>query len=185
MGGNLPRSRHLGCGGELPFCANGTVAFGFFDARRALQFLRSKAVEWNIDPERVGAYGGSAGAMLSMWLAFHDEMADPQNEDPVLRQSTRLKCVATMGGQITFDRHWMEQSIPGNMIHKNPAFTRLFGVQQLEELDEPPIRKWIKELSPITHLSADDVPLFMEYSMPPGDPVPTDPSKLKPWRSIM
>ena len=32
------------------------------DAARALQFVRSKAAEWNIDPARIGASGGSAGA---------------------------------------------------------------------------------------------------------------------------
>ena len=153
----------------------------FYDARRALQFLRYKAADWNIDKHRVGAYGGSAGAMISMWLGFHDDMADPESVDPILRESTRLTCVATQGGQITFDRHWMEQSIPGNRIHKNPAFTRLFGVQKLEDLDRPEIRKWVKELSPITHLSVDDIPVYMEYSMSPSDPIPDDPAKIKPW----
>ncbi|MEY3491700.1 MAG: hypothetical protein RL309_828 [Verrucomicrobiota bacterium] len=32
------------------------------DAARALQFVRSKAAEWNLDKTRVGAAGGSAGA---------------------------------------------------------------------------------------------------------------------------
>ena len=32
------------------------------DAARALQFVRSKAAEWNIDKERIAASGGSAGA---------------------------------------------------------------------------------------------------------------------------
>ncbi|MEQ1854632.1 MAG: alpha/beta hydrolase, partial [Chthoniobacteraceae bacterium] len=44
------------------------------DAARALQFVRSKAAEWNIDKARIGASGGSAGACSSLWLAFHDDM---------------------------------------------------------------------------------------------------------------
>ena len=55
------------------------------DAARALQFIRSKAEEWNIDKERVGAAGGSAGACSSLWLAFHDDLADPGSDDPVAR----------------------------------------------------------------------------------------------------
>lgn len=39
------------------------------DAARALQFVRSKAGEWNIDKKRIGAAGGSAGACTSLWLA--------------------------------------------------------------------------------------------------------------------
>jgi acetyl esterase/lipase len=153
----------------------------FYDARRALQFFRTMLGKWNIDSNRVGAYGGSAGAMISMWLGFHDDMADPTSDDPVLRESTRLTCVGSQGGQITFDRHWMEQSIPGNIIHKNSAMTRLFGVRSLDELDNPEVRKWVKELSPITHLTADDVPVYMEYSMSPSDPIPVNRTKIKPW----
>lgn len=40
------------------------------DAARALQFVRSKAAEWNIDKQRIGAAGGSAGACSSLWLAM-------------------------------------------------------------------------------------------------------------------
>ena len=50
------------------------------DAARALQFVRSKAKEWNIDKTRIGATGGSAGACSSLWLAFHDDMADPEEQ---------------------------------------------------------------------------------------------------------
>jgi len=39
------------------------------DAARALQFVRSKASEWNLDKTRVGATGGSAGGCSSLWLA--------------------------------------------------------------------------------------------------------------------
>ena len=46
------------------------------DAARALQFVRSKAAEWNLDKTRIGATGGSAGACSSLWLAFHDDLAE-------------------------------------------------------------------------------------------------------------
>jgi acetyl esterase/lipase len=49
----------------------------FLDAARAIQFLRHKAKEWNLDPGRVAATGSSAGAGLSLWLGFHDDLADP------------------------------------------------------------------------------------------------------------
>ena len=60
------------------------------DAARALQFVRSKATEWNVDKARIGAAGGSAGACSSLWLAFHDDLADSASSDPVARESTRL-----------------------------------------------------------------------------------------------
>jgi acetyl esterase/lipase len=53
------------------------------DAARALQFVRSKAAEWEIDKQRIGGCGGSAGGFTVPWLAFHPEMADPMSSDPV------------------------------------------------------------------------------------------------------
>ncbi len=55
------------------------------DAARALQFVRSKAADWNLDKERIGAAGGSAGACSSLWLAYHDDLSDPNSDDPVAR----------------------------------------------------------------------------------------------------
>ena len=52
------------------------------DAARALQLVRSKAAEWNLDKERIGASGTSAGACSSLWLAFQPDMADPDSADP-------------------------------------------------------------------------------------------------------
>ena len=49
------------------------------DAARALQFVRSKAKEWNLDAKRVVCIGGSAGACSSLWLALHDDLADPKS----------------------------------------------------------------------------------------------------------
>ena len=60
------------------------------DALRALQYIRSRAQEWNIDKTKIAAFGGSAGAQLCMWLAFSDEMADPDAIDPIERESSRL-----------------------------------------------------------------------------------------------
>src|SRR5262249_21388956 len=75
----------------------------FQDGARAVQFLRSKAKDWNIDSKRFAATGGSAGAGISLWLGFHKDMADPQNDDPVLRQSTRLTCMVVFEGQTSYD----------------------------------------------------------------------------------
>jgi acetyl esterase len=71
----------------------------FQDGARAVQFLRSKAKDWNIDMIRFAATGGSAGAGISLWLGFHKDMADPKSDDPVLRQSTRLTCMFVFEGQ--------------------------------------------------------------------------------------
>ncbi len=73
------------------------------DAARAIQFLRFNAAEWNIDKDRIASYGDSAGAGTSLWLAFHDDLADPSSSDPVLRESTRLKAAGALEPQATYD----------------------------------------------------------------------------------
>src|SRR5690606_25295585 len=47
------------------------------DARAAFALVRSRAAEWNIDPDRIGMIGFSAGAMLTLTTALHGEDARP------------------------------------------------------------------------------------------------------------
>jgi len=47
------------------------------DARAAFALVRSRADEWNVDPDRIGMIGFSAGAMLTMATALTDAEADP------------------------------------------------------------------------------------------------------------
>ena len=100
----------------------------YMDCARAIQFARSKAKEWNLDPKRVGATGGSAGAGTSLWIGFHDDMADPKNADPVLRESTRLTCMAVHGAQSTYDPRVIKEWV-GEAAAKHPALRGLLRPQ--------------------------------------------------------
>lgn len=130
------------------------------DAARALQFVRSKAKDWNIDKKRIGATGGSAGGCSSLWLAFHDDMADPKSEDPVARESTRLYCAAVEGAQVTLDPKDVREWLP-NYVYGSHAF----GLKNLDEVEKQrdKIANWIKEYSPISHVTKDDPPIGLYY----------------------
>ena len=73
------------------------------DAARAIQFIRYQATDWIVDKKRIAAYGGSAGAGTSLWLAAHDDLADLKNADPVLRESSRLTAAGLFATQATYD----------------------------------------------------------------------------------
>jgi len=137
----------------------------FLDSARAIQFIRHNAKDWNIDPKRLAATGGSAGAGLSLWLGFHDDLADPDNVDPVLRQSTRLTCMAVYNGQTSYDPRVIRNLFPGTKFYIDPALTRLFDVD-LTKLDNLPEQKYrlFEEVSPLHHLSKDDVPVLLIYA---------------------
>lgn len=136
------------------------------DAARALQFVRSKAGEWNIDKPRIGATGGSAGACSSLWLAFHDDLADPQSNDPAARESTRLFCAAVIGAQTTLDPQQMKEWTP-NSKYGGHAFGVTSGFDAFLAKRNS-ILPWIAEYSPYVLVTADDPPVYLIYSAPPA-----------------
>jgi len=135
-----------------------------YDAARALQFVRSKATEWNINKERIGAAGGSAGACSSLWLAFRSDRADPSSADPVAAESTRLFCAAVNGAQTTLDPKQMKAWTP-NSRYGGHAFGVKNFAQFLQKRDE--IMPWIQEYSPYANVSKDDPPVYLLYNSPP------------------
>ena len=143
----------------------------YLDCGRAIQFARSKAKEWNIDPKRIAASGGSAGAGTSLWLGFHPDLADPKSDDPVLRQSTRLSCMVVMGAQSTYDPREIKRLI-GGRAHEHPALQGFYGLAD-DELDSEKAHKLYEEAAPINYLTADDPPVYATYSEPRG-PLPAD-----------
>jgi len=158
------------------FVAQQRLPAAHHDCRRALQFLRSKADEWNLDKKRIGAFGGSAGAQLCMYLAFHDEMADTTSTDPIEHESTRLACVATTGGQTTMDFEWWQKWIPGyDSPHRDPFET--FDASNDDEL-----RTIVADVSALALISADDPPIHMSYGMTPTDPIPAESENPSGWK---
>ncbi len=149
------------------------------DGARAIQFLRAKAKDYNLDEERVAAFGGSAGAGISLWLAFHDDMADPSSDDPISRQSTRLTCVGSLGGQTTYDPRVIREWV-GGRAHEHPSIYLCYGIKNLDEIDDASRVPLYDEVSAIKHLTADDPPVIMFYNEPNG-PLPAD---AKPGQGI-
>lgn len=146
------------------------------DSLRALQFIRTRAKNWNINKTRIGAFGGSAGAQICMWLAFHDEMSDPQSDDPIQRESSRLHCVATTGGQTTMDFTWWQKNIPGYTKPHRPR-SEYFG-----QTDDEQLKQIITDISAQSLITADDPPIWMRYGMAPGAPPPSQQKKIQGWK---
>jgi acetyl esterase/lipase len=144
------------------------------DAARALQFVRSKAAEWNIDKQRIGASGGSAGACSSLWLAFHADLADPKSTDPIARESTRLWCAAVSGAQTTLDPAQMKEWTPNSRYgsHAFGIFKQVNGRDQADFeaflAQREKILPWIAEYSPYALVTSDDPPVYLYYNAPPA-----------------
>lgn len=146
------------------------------DAARALQFVRSRAKEWNLDKARVIATGGSAGACSSLWLAFADDRANRSSPDPISRESTRLESAAVDGAQTTLDPAQMIEWTPnsrygghafgfwpdaGNLKTRDSDFAHF-----LRERER--VLPWIKQYSPMALVSRDDPGVYLIYKSVPG-----------------
>lgn len=132
------------------------------DSARAIQFARAKAREWNIDPARIGASGSSAGAGMSLWIGFHDDLADPKSADLVLRQSTRLSCMAVLGAQSSYDPRVIREWV-GEPAARHPALEGFYGIPAAQR-DSPEAYKKYEAASAITYLTKDDPPVYAFYS---------------------
>jgi acetyl esterase/lipase len=144
------------------------------DAARALQFLRSKAAGWNLDKTRIAASGVSAGGCSALWLAMHDDMAEPKHADPVARESTRLLFTVTKAPQPSLDPRQLIEWVP-NSEYGGHAFgyagkTRKetfapFLANRDKHLDD------LRRYSPMSHASAGDPPAFIVTTKEDKSPV--------------
>lgn len=139
------------------------------DCARAVQFLRSKSGAWHLDKKRVAAYGSSAGAGTSLWLAFHDDLADPKNADPVLRESTRLVAAGGASPQATYDwLRWPDLLGAENVKRLGGRYNSplLYGLANAEELLRPAGKEIRAECDMLALISKDDPPVFLTCPLP-------------------
>src|SRR4029077_5419025 len=95
------------------------------DGARAVQFVRSKAKEWKIDPARIAVSGSSAGATLALWIALRDDLADQSSNDPVSRLSTRVTCASPHSGTAGLDSVYFQKH--AGVSRQCAALWQLFG----------------------------------------------------------
>ena len=144
---------------ETPFPAP------FTDSARAVQFLRHNKNKYNLDSDRFAATGGSAGAGISLWLATHDDMADPNSDDLVSRQSTRISCASVGGAQVSYDpRFWREIGLGKGLQH--PSFPLMYGVPSDDPFEDPKKIAVADACAPIKHVTRDDPPVYFQYGVP-------------------
>jgi acetyl esterase/lipase len=73
------------------------------DVQRAVRWIRANALKYEVDPERIGAFGHSAGAQLAALLGM-EETRD--NSEPALSgYSSRVQAVVDVSGPSDFTEH--------------------------------------------------------------------------------
>ena len=59
------------------------------DAQRAMRLIRSRAAEWNLDTNRIGVMGFSAGGEVAAMLVYSPTAGDVNAADPIDRMNCR------------------------------------------------------------------------------------------------
>ncbi|GAB5443191.1 MAG: hypothetical protein Fues2KO_35400 [Fuerstiella sp.] len=125
------------------------------DCLRAIQFVRHHADDWNIDPNRIGVTGGSAGGHLSAYVALHDDVADQSSDDKVKGQSSRVACAVSFAGPTDW-------SLLTTIEHKHPAYRQLIGYDPATPASELAADR-VRSVSPISFVSKDDPPVMQVH----------------------
>lgn len=118
------------------------------DCVRAIRWIREHAAEYSVDPERLGAQGGSAGAHLSLMMALMEPDEDELDAggQPL---KNRLVCVVSKCGPTDFTAD--------DTMHREPAAVAFLGGPREERAEV------YEQASPVTHLSPDDPPVLMVH----------------------
>jgi acetyl esterase/lipase len=140
------------------------------DVRRAVQFVRYRAADFGIDGQRLGISGSSSGGLLALVVAMKGEEGKPTADDVVERVSSRVQAVGCFfppTDLINFGAS--SQNIIDFMLKQggsvDPSF-QFYNVdpkngsrRALTARDE--ILQMLREMSPITHVTADDPPTIL------------------------
>lgn len=115
------------------------------DVKCAIRFLRAHAVEYDIDPERIGAMGASAGGHLAGLLGVTDESAG-FDVGKYLDQSSRVQAVVDLFGPA-------DLTIGYSSAYEGMA-QHVFGTTD-------PAHPIFRAASPVTYITPDDPPFLI------------------------
>jgi acetyl esterase/lipase len=116
------------------------------DVKCAVRYLRAHAIEYGIDPDHIGAFGGSAGGHLVALLGTTDDSAGFDDSGGWPQQSSRVQAVANMFGPSDLTTIF-KGAMPSLLI-------QVFGTRDRNS-------ESIVKASPITHVTADDPPFLI------------------------
>ena len=119
------------------------------DAQRAVRFVRHNAAKYGIDPERIGAIGGSSGGHLVGLLATLDGKGNSEDPDPINRESAKIQTVVARAAP--FDLTKMGHSL---------NLSLLMGARLTNNPNSQETKRYI-EASPVTYISSDDPPMLL------------------------
>lgn len=112
------------------------------DVRRAVRYIRLHAKTWEVDPNRLGVIGGSAGGHLTLMLATTADEGNPNSKDEVERTSNRIRAGVA----------WF----PPTHLEKFLKLKQQFPALEFDTNKIP-------DVSPLEHVTEDDAPVYLAH----------------------
>ncbi len=128
------------------------------DAQRAMRLIRTHALDWHLDSDKIGVMGFSAGGHLASSLSTHFDLGDPNSEDPVEHESCRPDFAVLIYPVISA---YVEERLPSTMRHL------LGNTPDPDRLDHFSNEKQVGPDTPPTFLlhAADDMGVPVGHSL--------------------
>ncbi|VTR91130.1 alpha beta hydrolase domain-containing protein : Esterase/lipase OS=Singulisphaera acidiphila (strain ATCC BAA-1392 / DSM 18658 / VKM B-2454 / MOB10) GN=Sinac_3469 PE=4 SV=1: Abhydrolase_3 [Gemmata massiliana] len=140
------------------------------DMHRAVRFIKANAKKYNVDPDKLGIAGGSAGGHLSLMQGCAPKEGDPKSKDPVEQQSSKVAAVACFFPPTDFLNYGKEGQVAlgdGTLKGFRPPFDfweREKGTNKLVVIEDQERRKAIgKAISPLYHVTKDSAPALIVH----------------------
>ncbi|NQT36987.1 MAG: prolyl oligopeptidase family serine peptidase [Planctomycetes bacterium] len=147
-----------------------TVPEYYADMRRSIRYIRHHAKSYDIDPNRIGISGASAGGVISLMMGAAAEEGNPAARDPVDRQSSRIQataCFFPASDLLNFEKPGV--NVLGVAARNGHAASYCFSDFDAKAkvyvpiTDPRRIDELLREYSPITHVTADDPPMLIVH----------------------
>lgn len=126
------------------------------DIHRATRFIRAKAKEYGVEPQRLGISGGSSGGHLALMQGVGGDDGDEKAKDPIDQLSSRVQAVACFFPPTDL-LNWGE---PGQAVFLLDLFKPFApGTGFNDDLQHN--KALARKVSPITHVSKQTPPIFI------------------------
>lgn len=144
------------------------------DIRRALQYIRSRANDFNIAKDKIVLAGNSAGAGCALWIGFNNDVANASASDPVLRESSRVKGIVARETQASYniEDRWVndvftDYSVTWSQILANETgnIQKIYGVSSIAQYNSPAIVAYRTEVDMLALMSADDPEIWVNNTL--------------------
>jgi len=128
------------------------------DCKAAIRWLKANAKKYNLDPNRIGVWGSSAGGHLVSLLGTSGDVKELEGNCGSPGQSSRVACVVDFCGPSDFLEFAKAKrtALPSPADAKSPESILLGGpVEEKKDV--------ARQASPVTYASADDPPFLIVH----------------------